>query len=217
MLEYVLEALALGFAAGAQPGAMQAYLIERAAGSGWRRALPAAFAPLASDGPAIVASAALLGVLPASLQRVLYAAGGIFLLWLARRAFVRWRSGDEGRARRGASRGSGGAPKDGHKGEARAGFLQAVAMNLFNPAPFLFWSLVSGPILLRAWSASPWLAAAFLGVFYFALVGTNAAIVLVFGFAASRGQRLRRALQGLSILAMLAFGLLQLSRAAHPF
>ncbi|MDP3177882.1 MAG: LysE family transporter [Spirochaetaceae bacterium] len=203
MLEYVMEALALGFAAGAQPGAMQAYLIARATCSGWRHALPAAFAPLLSDGPAIIASTALLVALPTSFQRVLSALGGIFLLWLARGAFVRWRSGDEGSG-----------ALDGPKGEARAGILQAVAINLFNPAPFLFWSLVSGPILLRAWSASPWLAAAFLCAFYLALVGVNAAIVLVFGFASSRGERLRRALQGLSILAMLAFGIMQLARAA---
>jgi threonine/homoserine/homoserine lactone efflux protein len=53
MLTYLALGATYGFAAGAQPGQLQAYLISRAVAGGWRRALPGALAPIFSDAPII--------------------------------------------------------------------------------------------------------------------------------------------------------------------
>ena len=50
MLGYLLQGLALGLSAAATPGPFQAYIINQALRLGWRRAFPAVFAPLISDG-----------------------------------------------------------------------------------------------------------------------------------------------------------------------
>ena len=54
MLAYIIQGAPLGFAAGAQPGPFQTYLITQSLANGWRKTLIAAFAPLISDGPIIL-------------------------------------------------------------------------------------------------------------------------------------------------------------------
>jgi len=85
----------LWFAAAAQPGPFQAYLISQTLSNGWRRTLPAALAPLISDGPIIVLTLVVLSHVPVWFQRFLYIAGGLFILYLAYSAFVAWRNFDE--------------------------------------------------------------------------------------------------------------------------
>jgi threonine/homoserine/homoserine lactone efflux protein len=50
---YILQGIGYGFAAGAQPGPLQTYIISQTLLRGWSRTLPAALAPLISDGPII--------------------------------------------------------------------------------------------------------------------------------------------------------------------
>lgn len=56
MIPYVVFGLTYGFACAVQPGPFQAYLVSLALAHGWRRALPAALAPLLSDGPIALAA-----------------------------------------------------------------------------------------------------------------------------------------------------------------
>ena len=51
---YIAQGLVYGFAAAAQPGPLQTYIISQAVARGWKRALPTALAPLISDGPIIL-------------------------------------------------------------------------------------------------------------------------------------------------------------------
>ncbi|HSN90951.1 MAG TPA: LysE family transporter, partial [Anaeromyxobacteraceae bacterium] len=96
--------------------------------------------------------------------------------------------------------------------EPPRGFWRATLVNLTNPNAWIFWSLVGGPILARAWLASPSRALAFLGGFYLLLLSGNAAIVLGFGAAGRLGPRAARALGLLSGAALLAFGAWQIGR-----
>src|SRR5512136_1979055 len=92
MPAYLLLGVTFAFAAAVQPGPLQAYLVSRTLSHGWRRALPAAFSPLVSDGPIIVLALLVLSRVPAGFERGLRLAGGVFLLFLAWRAARTWRA-----------------------------------------------------------------------------------------------------------------------------
>ncbi len=200
MFAFFIQGIGLGASAGAQPGPFQAYLISQSAEHGWRRAWVAAFAPLLSDGPIIALALLVLNLLPARTARALNLAGGLFILLLAGQAARAWRHFDQTVTAN---------PQRGHHS-----LLRAALMNALNPNPYIYWSLVTGPILLRGWQNSPLWGAAFLGGFYLALIGINLAIIALAGTAAQAGAGFRRGVLGFSALALAAFGLFQLWRAA---
>lgn len=196
MLAYLLFGVTFAFAAAVQPGPLQAYLVSRTLSHGWRRALPAAFSPLLSDGPIIVLALLALSRVPAGFERGLRLAGGAFLLFLAWRAARTWRTWTPALV-------SGG-------GSGRESLVGATVVNLLSPGPYLGWGLVMGPLLLQAWRASPAHGVALLAAFYATLVSGMIATVLLFAGARRLGPRVNRALVGVSALALAAFGLWQL-------
>ena len=99
MIAYLLLGATYAFAAAAQPGPFQTFLISRAVSQGWRRTLPAALAPLVSDGPIIVLALLVLTQVPPGFNRRCAAPAG--------RSFSTWRgvrSGPGGGAERRAPR-----------------------------------------------------------------------------------------------------------------
>lgn len=92
--------------------------------------------------------------------------------------------------------------------------LKAALVNLLNPGPWLAWSLVMGPLLLKAWDQSVAHGIAMLAGFYGIMVLCLMGIIIVFGVARQFGPRLTRALVGLSALALLGFGIYQIWLAA---
>ena len=96
MLTFLLQGFTLGFAAGAQPGPFQTYLISQTLSQGWRRAWIAAFAPLLSDGPIVALVLLVLSQVPDWFQRVLQIVGGLFVLYLAWGAFKAWKAFNPG-------------------------------------------------------------------------------------------------------------------------
>jgi len=83
-------------------------------------------------------------------------------------------------------------------------------MNAISPGPYIFWSLVTGPILIAGWRETPANGIGFLGGFYAAMVGTLIGIIVVFGAARQIGPKVNRVLLGISAIALAAFGLYQL-------
>ncbi|MBK7005984.1 MAG: hypothetical protein IPH37_13340 [Burkholderiales bacterium] len=61
-------------------------------------------------------------------------------------------------------------------------------MNALSPGPYIFWTLVTGPILVAGWRESPLYGIGFLGGFYLTIVCSLAGIIVVFGLAARFGQ-----------------------------
>ncbi|HHH40659.1 MAG TPA: lysine transporter LysE [Chloroflexi bacterium] len=196
MLAYLLKGLTLGFSAAASPGPLLAYFLAQSVKNGWRRTLPAALAPLLSDGPIILLVLLILTQTPAWLLRGLQIAGGLFLLYLAWGAFQTFRSADFSLSPTGEM--------------AQRGLVEAALVNLLNPNPYLFWSLIGGPILLEGWRRSASLGASFLIGFYGTLIGGFAGFILLFATAGRLDARLGRLLSGLSALALFLFGLYQL-------
>ncbi len=198
MIIYLVQGIGYGFAAAVQPGPFQTYIISQTLHSGWRRALPAAFAPLVSDGPIIVLVLVVLSQVPDWFERVLYVAGGVFILFLALNAFRGWRDFDPVAGERNQSGGQ--------------SLFKAAMMNLLSPGPYIFWSLVTGPILLAGWREAPAHGLGLLAGFYLAMILSLGGIITVFATARHLGPRVNRTLLGISAVALLCFGLFQLWR-----
>jgi threonine/homoserine/homoserine lactone efflux protein len=192
LIRYLLIGITYALSAGLQPGPLQAFFLARVARQGWKRTLPAAFAPLLSDGPIALISITLLQMLPASFRNWLQLAGGILLLFYARSAFATWRHPpalDENSDR----------PVPGT-------ILQAALINLFNPHPYLGWSLVMGPEVIAAWDMGPWLAAALLGAFYIVMISTSLVVIFLMGQAVLIGPGARQTLSLISALLLAGLG-----------
>jgi threonine/homoserine/homoserine lactone efflux protein len=196
MWAYLIQGIVYGFAAAVQPGPFQAYLISQTLSNGWRRTLPAALAPLISDGPIILLTLVVLSHVPVWFQRFLYIAGGLFILYLAYSAFVAWRHFDE-------------AGVVTHSASQQSA-VRAAMMNALSPGPYLYWSLVTGPILLAGWRKAPVNGVGFLVSFYAAIVLSLIAIIVVFGTAQRFGPKVNRVLVGVSAIALAGFGMYQL-------
>lgn len=193
---YILQGIGYGFAAAAQPGPFQTYLISQTLTRGWKRTLPAALAPLISDGPIILLSLLVLSQVPVWLQKFLYIAGGLFILYLAYGAYNSWKKFD--------SR----TPQAESTGQQSV--FKAAIVNVLNPGPYIYWTLVTGPILLKGWRETPVSGIGFLAGFYATLIISLAVIIMVFGIAARLGPKVNRALLGISAIVLFCFGLYQL-------
>lgn len=195
MLPFLLQGLTLGFAAGTQPGPFQTYLISQTLSRGWRRAWIAAFAPLVSDGPIVALALLVLSQVPDWFQRVLQIVGGLFVLYLAWNAYKAWKAFSPDIE----------VPQDGSQS-----LLRAAMMNALSPGPYLFWSLVIGPLIITAWRENPANALSIAMTFYAAMIGLNLTVVLLFGQAARFGNQVRKTMLGFSVLALAGYGVFQL-------
>jgi threonine/homoserine/homoserine lactone efflux protein len=206
---YILQGIGYGFAAAAQPGPFQTYLISQTLIKGWKRTLPAAFAPLLSDGPIIALSLLILSdgpiialsllilsQLPPWFQRFLYIAGGLFVLYLSYGAYKAWKNFD---------------PNLPHiEIETPQSFLKAALINSLNPNPYIYWSLVTGPILVNGWREAPVNGLGFITGFYITMILAFSTLIIVFGSARQLGPRINHVLLGISAVALFCFGLYQL-------
>jgi threonine/homoserine/homoserine lactone efflux protein len=188
--------MAYAFAAAVQPGPLLTYLISQTLTNGWRRTAPAAFAPLISDMAIIPLVLLVLSRMTSWLEQVLQLAGGVFLFFLAFGAFKTWRDFDVKKAVEVQSN--------------QQTVLKAAMVNLLNPAPYIGWSLVMGPLLLKGWRETPSNGIALLVGFYITMILVTLGIMLLFSAARNLGPRVSRVLIGLSAFALTFFGLYEL-------
>jgi threonine/homoserine/homoserine lactone efflux protein len=193
---YLIFGCAYAFAAAVQPGPFLAYLISQALSAGWRRTLPAALAPLLSDGPVAILVLFVLTRLSRASLEWLRCAGGLFVLVLAARAFRTWRRSEDAEAQ--------------VRDTTQRSVLSAALVNLLNPGPYLGWSLVLGPLLLKGWREAPPDGIALIAGFYGTMVLMLGAIIILSAAAGRFGPRVGRALVGGSAVALAIFGCYQL-------
>ncbi|MFN2135075.1 MAG: LysE family translocator [Candidatus Promineifilaceae bacterium] len=201
MLAFLLQGLFLGASAAVQPGPLQAYLLSLTTRYGWRRALPAAFAPLLSDGPVLLLTLLVLSKAPPLMLHALQIVGGLFLIYLAYSAFRVYRKPERLDA--------------GSEQAAQQNFLKGALINLLSPNPYIFWATIAGPIFLEGWREAPLYGISFMTGFYVALIGGFIAFVALFALTGSLDPRLNKALNGLAAVALLVFGLFQLGRGMY--
>ncbi|MDQ1352843.1 MAG: hypothetical protein QG657_3149 [Acidobacteriota bacterium] len=195
MSVYLITGLTFGFAAAVTPGPLLTYLISQTLNNGWRRTLPAIFSPLITDGPIAVLILLILSRVPPSLVGYLQFAGGIFILYLAYGAFKAWQTYDIKK------------PVPFHS--TRQNVLKAALINWLNPNPYLGWSLVLGPLLLKGWREAPFNAIVLLLSFYGIMFVGMTAIIMLFHAARNLGPKVNRVMIGLSAAALACFGLYQ--------
>ncbi|MDJ0762821.1 MAG: LysE family transporter [Myxococcota bacterium] len=181
------------------PGPFQAYLLSQSLRWGWRLTLPVALAPLVSDGPIICLVLLVLSLLSKQTLGIIQIAGGVFILYLAYDGTYR-------STREVASEQPVGAASA--RSSVKGG-LKGAAMNALNPAPYIFWSTVGGPILLTGWRESPGIGIAFLVGFYGTLIVGFGILIWFFGTAGGLNPKVKKALSAISAIALLTFGLLQ--------
>ena len=201
MIYFLISGITLGFSAAFTPGPFQPFLLNQTSTFGWKKTIPSAFAPLISDGPIIILMVFLLSQAPAWFLNGLFIAGGLFILYLAWGAFKAYRDYEEAAA---------GGRDLSQTTAKRLG--QAALINALGPGPWIFWSLIAGPIFLEGWRESQINGMSFMLGFYGTLIGGNLFFIALFASAQRFGSRLNRALIGFSALALLGLGLVQLTR-----
>jgi threonine/homoserine/homoserine lactone efflux protein len=194
LIVYLIQGLSLGVSAAASPGPSQAFMISQALKLGWRRALPVVLAPLISDGPIITLVLLVLTRFPPVFLRIIQLAGGIFVIYLAWKSFQAFRSFQVANVT---------------QADGRHNMWQAAMMNFLSPGPYLFWSLLAGPVLVRGWAEQPIYGVIFVAGFYLAMITGLILLVVLFGAAREIGPRFNRALLGFSSLALFGFGVFQ--------
>jgi threonine/homoserine/homoserine lactone efflux protein len=129
--------------------------------------------------------------------------GGGFILFLARNAYLTFKRTE--------------TTSDLVPDSAAQSFFKAAVINILNPNPYIFWSVISGPILLDGWRESPIFGISFIASFYGMLIGCLVVLVLLFGIARSSGPVVVRVLIGISALALLVFGVYQIISGVAGF
>ena len=193
---YIIQGIGYGFSAAVIPGPFQTFIISQALTRGWKKVISAALAPLITDGPIIVLCLFVLNQVPIWFERVLYIAGGLFILYLAFGAHKAWKDFNANLSTMEAGTGQ--------------SLSRAVLMNFLSPGPYIYWSLVTGPILLKGWRETSSYGIGFLAGFYVTIVSGLVGIILLFGLARELGPKVNRALIGISAVALFCFGLYQL-------
>jgi threonine/homoserine/homoserine lactone efflux protein len=196
MLEQILLGSGLAFAAAVQPGPLQAYLISQTLAQGFRRTIPAVFAPILSDIPIALLVLLVLTNLPLGFVALLQLVGGLFLLYLAFGAYRHYRHFKIEQS---------GPPKSAHQS-----FFKAVLVNLLNPNAYLGWTFILGPLVVSAWQQSPLNSLALIASFYAVMILTTVVILALFAGARSARPRVTRLLVALSAITLSTFGLYQI-------
>lgn len=198
MLAFITQGLLLGIYAGATPGPFLAFLMAQSLRVGWRRTLPAAFAPLLSDSPAILLCIFILSQTPDWFISALRLVGGGVLLWMA--------YGTLSTARQNS------LAEPSSANESSRSLMRATLMNLFNPNIYIFWSTIGAPIVLDGFKYSRIHGFSFIVAMYATLIPTLAVIIFLSGAANRFTPRVRTilsyALGGMLVL----FGLYQISQ-----
>ncbi|MFW5691792.1 MAG: LysE family translocator [Chloroflexota bacterium] len=197
MFGLIVQGIGYGFAAGTSPGPLLSFLINTTLAQGWRRGMMVTLAPLVTDIPIILVMVFLLGQLPDTALRVIQLIGGAYVLWLA---WLSWRSLRAGDVI-GASRG---APPTMTPGQT---LRYAAGMNTLSPGPYIFWGVVTGPILREALTVSLLDAAAFVASFYITFLGLMAVWVVMFDRLRRVDPRVTRGLLLLTIMVLVVLGL----------
>jgi threonine/homoserine/homoserine lactone efflux protein len=195
IIAFFIQGAGLAIPAATSPGPFQTLLLSETLIGGFRRSAPIAFAPLITDAPIIVLMLFILKQLPPIAINVLNLAGGLFVLYIAWGTFKQWRTNESQPIAAAEDRVS-----------ARVSLRKGVMLNFLNPNPYLYWGLVTGPILIGALNQSAAYGVAFLIGFYGMFVSVMLILAAIFHQARRLDQRLVRSMLLLSIVILIIFG-----------
>jgi threonine/homoserine/homoserine lactone efflux protein len=211
IMPYLSQGLGYGFLAGVTIGPFLGYIINIVLTRGWRRTLPLVTIPPLIDTPIIILMVFLLGALPEFVLDIMSVVGGSFVLWLG---WSTWKDNQDARdARQEMKRKSihdtGRFTMPESLGASMGLiYLRGMLVNALNPAPYLFWSTVSGPILLDGIrdGGAPY-AAIFLISYYSMFLSLIAVLMIVVERIGNLDERMNRYLLPVTIVLMIVLGL----------
>ena len=192
MFVYLIFGITYALAAAIQPGPFQTFLISKTLENGWKKTLPAALAPVISDGPIIVLVLFILSKIPTELIRFLQIGGGLLLLYLAYSAFESFINFDKINRQQ--------------ENKTDSTLLKAVLVNLLNPAPYIGWSLIMGPMFIKGYQQNATNGIALIAGFYVTIVFAQMGIILLFGLAKTLGPKVTRIILGVASVGLAGFG-----------
>ncbi len=162
MTTALLAGLLFGLSAGLAPGPLLVLTVTQTLSHGALEGVKVALAPLLTDAPII--ALALLGLQALTVLDgvlgVIGLVGGIYVLYLS---LETWRAS---------------APVHAGEGGPPASLRRGILANALSPHPYLFWTVVGGPLVLQSAHTHWGTAAAFIITFYFCLVGAKMLIAL---------------------------------------
>ncbi|HJN31548.1 MAG: LysE family transporter [Candidatus Poseidoniia archaeon] len=143
---WVIAGVLLGAVEGFKPGPLQTLVITETLKRDWKAGLKVTLAPLVTDGPIILLCALVVSSLSNYGQFFAFIsfAGAIFLLYMAYETFII----DEVQIDEGNS---GNSP-----------FYKGIITNLLNPNPYVYWTLIGSPFLIKAFEEDVFLPFVFL-------------------------------------------------------
>ena len=192
MFVYLIFGITYAFAAAIQPGPFQTFIISKTLENGWKKTLPAAFAPILSDGPIILLVLFILSRIPTELIRFLQIGGGLLLLYLAYSSFKSFLNFEK--------------LKKPEENKTDNTLLKAVFVNLLNPAPYIGWSLIMGPMFIKGYQEAAVNGIVLIASFYITIVLCQMGIILLFGFARNLGPKVTHITLGIASVGLAAFG-----------
>lgn len=195
MINYFIFGISYAFACVVQPGPFQVFLLSQSFTNGWRKTIPLVFAPMLSDLPIIILVLLIFSKVPQEVLLTLQCFGGVFLLYLAFNAYKTWCNFTQ---------------SINQDITPQRNIIKAVMINLINPNPYLAWSLVMGPLLIKGWSENPVYGIILLIGFYGSMIICSMGMVVLLAAARNFGHRVIRISVGISAIAFAIFGLYQL-------
>ena len=201
MIEALILGTVLGLVSALSPGPFVAFVAATAMQHGLREGLKVALAPLGVEIPVLLASVLVLRQVSQGVLRWVGIVSGLVIAALGVHVLLR---------ARGVRPPGDGTEEEENEEEGTRSLLGAVGAGLLSPAPWVFWTAVGGPLLLRSWRQGPAVGAAFLGGFFVFIVGGQ----MLVAFAASRGLHLlkeiwrRWVVRGMAVVVIAAGGIL---------
>ena len=155
----------LGVSAGFSPGPLFALVLSQTLRHGTREGCKVALSPLITDLPVLLGATFLLKEL-SSVKPLLGGIsflGGLFLISMAYDAMR-----------------SGGAEVACDEGEPQS-LMRGIVANTLSPHPYIFWTTIGAPTILRGWSFSPLAAVFFVVGFLGCLVSSKILLATLVG------------------------------------
>ncbi|MCU0597824.1 MAG: LysE family translocator [Desulfobacterales bacterium] len=163
MIAFLTSGFILGLSAGVSPGPLLALIISETLRHNLKAGIKIAFAPLITDIPIVILTLFILSKIShfhAALGGISII-GGCFVLYLGCQNI----------------RSTGAKIPD--ENVTERSLQKGIAVNFLSPHPYLFWLTVGAPITVKAMEHSLFAAAAFIGSFYFLLVGSKIVIAFI--------------------------------------
>lgn len=198
--QLITQAVGFGVTAGTSFGQLHTILMNVTLEKGWRHGIWIVLSPLISDIPVVILSILVLNQLPPQALTLLQIFGGLVVLYIALRTYLSLRRSPAAELK--VDR------ESVVNTPTHQTLIKGIAVNLTNPAPYLFWGTLMGPLLVQAASESLLWAVAFAVSFYGTFLGLMTIFMIVFDRMRALPPRVVRMLSYFSVVVLAVLGAL---------